>query len=618
MDVYTLKGATEDFWNIKGSFGRFFEAVTINEGEFSAQNGKISVISKTIKDGEVFVRSGKVKNISSEKVSINVLSSVFTMDGGEYEVYSQYNGWEKESRGAWQNLTTGVIASSKSVRNTVDAAPFMVIWSNQANRGVAFHLVAYSSWEMKISRVRKDGSAAGIEIEMGVLKDDLSIALMPGEELEMPQIIYYDVYRKLDMDAYKLHTYLNKNYPRKTTPVIYNTWFYKYDRFNFEDILTQIKKAKEIGAEYFVIDAGWFGKGEDWWLSRGDWEENKTFGFRGKMTEIADKVRENGMKFGFWIEAECASELSDIQKAHPDFFIHGNGSYFINFENKEALTHIFNKTCQLVDLYKAEFIKFDLNADLIYDETKSGFTNYFKGHREYIKMLTEKYPNLYVSNCASGGARMSVRDGMMYDSFWLSDNQSPYESLRIFKDTVLRMPPSWIERWAVIRSVEKFAPIYGQSTFSDKIIATGDGTWSDVSGVTQSFLEGFLKGSPIGLSFDLTKISDEVFASLKSFIEEFKKNRSFFENANCRILSDTDSVLVLQFSDENQNLAEIVAFTYKSMQKNIYVYPMLKEDAFYKVPDGSIKTGRELYCEGIKISITERPSAYFITLKEEK
>ena len=91
------------------------------------------------------------------------------------------------------------------------------------------------------------------------------------------------------------------------------------------------------------------------------------------------------MKFGFWLEPECASKTAEIVKKHPDYFLEGKNSCFIDFANEEAKGYIFNKTCELIDRFGAEFVKFDFNADLNYDKYGTGFTEYFKGHCDYIK-----------------------------------------------------------------------------------------------------------------------------------------------------------------------------------------------------------------------------------------
>ena len=119
------------------------------------------------------------------------------------------------------------------------------------------------------------------------------------------------------MDCWKLHAYLNKKYPRREMPVIYNTWLYKFDRFTYDDIIKQIERAQMLGVEYFVTDAGWFETAKTGRRRGATGRKNAEFGFRGRMLEAANQVRARGMKFGFWLEPECASDKSDIVKERP-------------------------------------------------------------------------------------------------------------------------------------------------------------------------------------------------------------------------------------------------------------------------------------------------------------
>ena len=398
-------------------------------------------------------------------------------------------------------------------------------------------------------------------------------------------------------------------------PVIYNTWLYKFDRFTFDDLVAQAEAAASIGVEYFMIDAGWFGDGEDWWSCRGDWEENMTFGFCGRMKEFSDVVREKGMKPGFWLEPECASFESKIVKTHPEYFLPGEGSMFLDFANPDALEYIFQKTCELIDRYGAKFIKFDYNADKINDERREAFTKYFRGHAEYLRRLKERYPDLYLENCASGGMRMSIRDGLLCDSFWLSDNQSPYYSNEIFKNTLLRLPPQWIECWATIQSVEKLNMVHDTRDYPEKIIATNDATWEDVTGIHKDYLQAFLTGSPIGLSCDLTGLSENVLDFLRKFIADFKQNREFWMNAVCHILTDTETMLVLEYRSEDFDRAEIVVFKNKALQSDISVYPVLSAEKTYEVSDRGEISGADIMQDGINVDLAKYFTAKFVSIK---
>ncbi len=596
-----------EIWNVTGSFGRLNGAVKIEENSYLAQYEGVEVFSEkeTHKNG-VVRQTGYIKNTTNKEIELNSFASKFIFDGGEYDVYTQSNFWQNESRGGWNELVSQVSIEGKSIRNCAEAAPFMAVWNKQTNRGFAFHIITYSTWQMKFARIKGERPETVNVAEFGVHPESLKFVLKPGEKISIPEIIYYEIRNKTDMDAYKLHDYLNELYPRREIPVIYNTWLYKFDRINYENVFAQMKRAKELGVEYFVIDAGWFGEGSNWSSCRGDYEENLTFGFCGRMKEIAEATREYGMKFGFWLEIECASDTANIVKNHPEYFIKApDWSHFLNFSREDAREYIFNKIVYFVERFGAEFIKFDFNADLTFDPTNKAFYDYFKGYLKLIKDIKERYPNLYLENCASGGMRMGVRDGMKFDSFWLSDNQGPNEGMRIFKDSILRMPPQWIECWAVVKSVENFAPIYASDEYSEKLIACNDATISNVVGVNMSYLKALLTGSPIGFSCDLNQLSDNTFSELKGFIADFKKERDFWINANCRILTDTETMLVLQYSNPELSKIKIVVTSEKSIQNNIRVYPVVKKDAKYVV-DEMERSGEELFENGIDIQIDSR------------
>ena len=197
---------------------------------------------------------------------------------------------------------------------------------------------------------------------------------------------------------------------------------------------------------------------------------------------------------------------------------------------------------------------------------------------------------------------MTLVNGVDFDSFWLSDNQSPYEGMRIVKDTIRRMPPQMIDRWTTIQSVCDFKHCYGDNP-PEKIIATNDGTWNDVRGVHQSYLEGFLTGGPAGFSCDLNSLSETVVEDLKEFIAQFKSAREFWKSAVCRILADTEDVLVLEYSDMNFDKIEILVYTNRIRQSNLVIYPKCDMAATYRIDGKVIMSGAQIDAEGIDVTL---------------
>lgn len=188
---------------------------------------------------------------------------LFIFDGEEYDVYAQFNSWQTESRGDWQEFVSEISVGTDSLSVCQNATPFMALWSKQELRGTTFHLFANCAWEIKAKRIRNEGKCTKIIVDIGLAERNLNIKLLPGETVKFPKICY-EFRNKMHMDCYKLHNYMHTNYSRRNMPVIYNTWLCKFDHITYENISEQIPLAAEIGAEYFCIDAGWFGDGTNW------------------------------------------------------------------------------------------------------------------------------------------------------------------------------------------------------------------------------------------------------------------------------------------------------------------------------------------------------------------
>lgn len=595
----------DNVWSAYGSFGMACGKIEIDENKIASkgENYEITCERKEVEHG-VTVQTGRITNTSDKAISVTYLASKYVYDGGEYEVYTQSSTWENESVSMWQPLNATIGAEVYGVRDAYNAEPFVGLWSCQGGRGTAFHILADCAWKYTVTTVHLAGKTTQVEVELGINNRNFNYELLPGESLDFPTIIYYEFKNKLDLDCWKIHAYMNNHHPMRRMPVMYNTWMYKFEYIDFENVAAQIDRAKELGVEYFVIDAGWFGKGaaNEFWQYRGDWHENLDAGFRGRMRELSDKVRAAGLKFGFWMEIESVGANSDILKAHPEYFFSYKNMYLLDFRKPEACKWIEDTICNLLETYNGEFIKFDFNQDTRFDYDGASFIKYYKGFRSVIANVKKRHPELYAQSCASGGLRMTLSNSLHYDGMWLSDNHSLYEGLRIYKDTIRRMSPQSIEKWASVTSVTDFSHNH-LGKRSDKIIASNDALWVDVRGVDMSWLRGFLTGGAIGISCSLTAMNDELFEGLKAHIADFKANRDFWRNVICHVLCDTASVVVLEYSDIDYNTIKLVTYSDVIHQNNVRVYPKVDLGARYLVGGKTEMTGEEIDRDGIDIGI---------------
>lgn len=603
----------EDILEIYSNEGKFSLSGKKIDNAYVAEDDRFLAESKVLKDETgIYQRKDKFVNKSENSVSVNSISSRFLFDGGEYQVYTQSSVWQNESTGMWQPLNTGIISFGESIRTSEGSAPFVAIWNEQTNTGMAFHIFPESMWKIEVKKILLSGFNCVIEVKIGIDNKNLSFNLNKGESIELPEILYYTFKNKTDMDCYKLHRYLHKNYPRREMPVIFNSWLSDFDNISYNKLVKQAEIASELGVEYFVVDAGWFGNhSKKWENAIGDWIESDTGKLGGRLKDVSDAVRLLGMKFGLWFEPERAVEGADCVKEHPEYYIKDGDNYFIDYTNDKAIEYLLENIGQTISNCNIEYVKFDANADLRIDPQRTSFINYHKGYKKFIEKFRERFPKMYLEGCAAGGMKMDLSYLRYADSFWFTDNQSPFDGLQIYKNTIIRMLPQAIDKVATITSIRDVICTYTGDT--DLLVASNNGTWDDFKVLNKSFLFGFLSGTPVEISCDLSALSEDVHKEMKEFIGKFKKERELLKQTECRILTDTETMLVLQYNDKEFNNIKIVVYALRIMQDKITVYPEVDKNCRYvKISEETEYDGEK----GIDVSIEKQYTSYIIDLKK--
>ncbi len=214
-----------------------------------------------------------------------------------------------------------------------------------------------------------------------------------------------------------------KHKDNEELPVIYNDYMNcLWAQPTEEKELPLIDAAAEIGAEYFVIDAGWFAQAEGpkatWWPSIGVWKESSSRFPRG-LGFVMDYIREKGMKPGLWIEIEGVGPDCEILDTMPDdwfFQIKGKRTieryrYQLDFRNPEVRRFATEAMEDLIEKYDIGYLKIDYNrnaglgTDYNAESIGSGLLEHCRAYLSWLDELMDKYPEVVFENCASGGMR---------------------------------------------------------------------------------------------------------------------------------------------------------------------------------------------------------------------
>ena len=586
-------------WDIFTNLGPFDGAAGKTDKGFAAESRGLRVeTTEEFGAAGVTLRRTVLRNVSDNPITATCLLDVFDFGGGDFEVYTQANTWMNESRGAWQPLHAEVAAHGGGMRTSFGAAPVLALWNVQERRGRVFHLMSDAAWEMWASVVPGDGEKTFVRIEFGMDSRHLHRTIQPGETAALPEIVYHDFANKTDLDCHKLHEWWNAEHPSRRCPSFYNTWLCRFDKLDLGFVLKQVERAKDIGLEYFVVDAGWFGPSKDWTSVRGDWKERPDGWLGGRLSDVADAVHAAGMKFGFWLEAEIADAGAEIVREHPEYFREIRGGRYLDFARDDAREYLLETVCGLIRKYGASFIKFDFNNDPRVDPSGRDFADYNAGYRRFIREVRERTPGIYLEGCASGGLMMDLGWARDFDSFWLSDNPSPFHGMRIAKETMLRLPPHKIERWLIVRSAAGIQPDYfGQDS---RLLAADDGWFRDVRSPTPDYVAAFASGGPVGFSCDLTALSDKHLDFFRRMVAERKRDEEFWCGAVGRVICDTPEVVALQYSDPDLRDVRVVVATARPRQKSVTVRPVLDSALQYEIGERR-DSGAALMERGVEV-----------------
>lgn len=149
----------------------------------------------------------------------------------------------------------------------------------------------------------------------------------------------------------------------------------------------------------------------------------------------------------------------------------------------------------------------------------------------------------------------------------------------------------------------RFQPVYGRGQ-EGQLLTTCDGVWENVASLAYSWIDGFLSAGPLGISCDLTKLTDEVLDRLAKHISEYKRDREFFIGADCRIITGANDITSFEYCNRDMSAIKILTFVRNPMQHAIVVYPAVDTAKNYSI-GGQTVSGAEIDRFGIRLEIRE-------------
>lgn len=399
---------------------------------------------------DLMERSAVIRNEMSDPIQVEELYSAQFHIPYENLNFSNVHGhWGAEEQRFTQKVSYGkIVIENRRGISGHNHNPYFILDRDASE----------TSGEVFFGALRRTGNFRGVVeqtpygetlVQLGLNPSDCLIELAPGENFAAPAILFGYSHTGFETMSHNLHRFARDHIVHKgSRPVLYNSWEATEFHVNSRDQIKLAQKARELGAELFVLDDGWFGERHSIQNGLGDWYVNEGK-FPNGLEELISEVKDLGMMFGIWVEPEMVNPKAQLYQQHPDWIYHyetrtsdtSRGQYVLNVTKPEVQEFIYNMMDNLLTRYDIDYVKWDANRPISQTGPQRDiWVRHIQTLYTIVDDLEKKHPEVLFEACASGGGRIDYGILGIFDDFWTSDNTDAYDRLYI-QDAYSRIYP---------------------------------------------------------------------------------------------------------------------------------------------------------------------------------
>lgn len=454
-------------------------AVLVLESEIAPVRIKVH----TLLDGTaMFARWLEIENLSEGPLNVSRLNPLAggleVMQRGQmtdsdqldkfYSVgYFEDDHWGREGHFVWQDLRPEVHAIDTRFNRDRYRHPLMFIRNNVMGT-MWFVQMAYSGgcrFTLDYNAQRElDASTLAFKAEVTGYKP--LIILGAKEVLQSPEVHIGVVNGDLDMAVNEMHAHVRKSVltmPGTDPSACLITCGVGAEHdMTVATTKTYVDQFKELGAEIFIVDAGWVTPPD----RQLEWKPFNGVNipdpdrYPNGIAEVVDYCHAQGMKFSLWVEMERLGAYAPILKEHPEWLLsnvykEGSVDGYLDMTNPEAAKWAEEEIARIITEYKIDMLRVDHNFKV---QEYHAMKPHQSGTNEHIGLrqaqavcsmyqnLKKRFPDVIFENCASGGARTDWAQLKAFNHTWVTDWQNNPRSLFITNGMTMALPPERVDR----------------------------------------------------------------------------------------------------------------------------------------------------------------------------
>lgn len=551
---------------------------------------------KVYEEYDLIERYVTIKNNSENVIEIEkVHSGQFHIPYEDLTFSNVHGHWGAEQQRFTQKVSYGkIVIENRRGISTHNHNPYFILDKNATE----------TTGEVFFGALKLSGNFSGVIeqtqygetlVQLGINSHDFLLKLNQGEEFISPAIIAGYSNSGFETMTHNLHNFAKDNVLRSgLRPVLYNSWEATEFKVSCDEQIKLAKKAKEIGAELFVVDDGWFGERHGIDNGLGDWYVNEEK-FPNGLNPLINEVKAMDMMFGIWVEPEMVNPLSNLYKEHPEWIYHfdsresdtSRGQYVLDVTKKEVKDFIYNMLDNLLTTYDIDYIKWDANRPMSQTNLERDvWYKHIEAVYDIVKNLKLKHPNVLFEACASGGGRIDYGILGIFDDFWTSDNTDAYDRLFIQDNYSYIYPIKAMRSW--VTDCPNF--------LSRRIIPMKFRYHSAMMGT-------------LGIGCNILKFSEEEIELSKGLIEEYKNIRHIVQEGDFYKLENNSKNKYKLYQYMNGKEGLVFAFLPQSElghRGTTIKFRALEKESTYLVKIDKnviVKTGRYLMNHGLELKL---------------
>lgn len=458
--------------------------------------------------------------------------------------------------------------------------------------------------------------AEGLSFQAGM--DKTHFVLHPNEEIRMPKtlLLFYRGDRWDGQNMFRRFMLAHHHPKVKGKPLEPKIMYGVFGNTKAEVHLNNIGKLIEhnIPFDYYWVDAGWYGnKGGDWFTNAGNWKlvkETLPDGFK----PLSEKLEKKDRHLMVWFEPERVYKGTWWYNQHPEYLLNENhaDNSLLNLGNPKARTFVTDFISEKIKefglttgCYRQDFNIAPLSIWRSQDASdRQGITEarYVEGLYAYWDALLERFPEMIIDNCASGGKRIDIETTSRSVPYWRTDGPRDPVAHQCHNYGLM----AWIPFSAT--SVDREGNDYDfRSSMNSSICInwqhSGDGTpwWN--------FPEDF--------PYDWAKKSVDQYVSIRNYylgdyypLTPYSQARDIWMGwqLNC---PEKGEGMVQAFRRENCFYTS-ASFKLRNLERNaIYLVKNIDTEGIQEL------SGRTLMEEGLSIAISTQPGAAIVIYKKK-